>query len=128
MLRRLPSKVGRQVVAFLSTAEPPVANETKAVTPAPKKKRVVFDPHRFRQPGDVPKEPTEFPYVYPDPEEAYYKRRFYPKLKGDPEDDEKEHGLGGWRKRGDKENYGRSFRESRRTRDEFIARQDLALA
>ena len=110
MLHRLPLKVVRHSVALLSTTS--------------KKKRAVFDPDRFCQPGEVPKDLTKFPSVHPDPEEDYYKRRFYPKLK---ENVEEEEALGGWRKRGNSENYGRSFRETNRTRDEFIARCDLGV-
>ena len=89
---------------------------------AKKKKRVVFDAQRFRQPEDVAQHKPKFPYIHDDPDEDYYRRRFYPKLKEEEDPEDRAHGLGGWRQRGTEHNYGRSFRESSDTRDAFVAR------
>eukprot|EP00210_Caulerpa_lentillifera_P005431 g5193.t1 len=95
-------------------------NPSSKIVPSSKpKKRVVFNPDRFRQPETVPEETQNFPYVQPDPHEEHYRRRFYP---ADEKSKEGTELLAGWRKRGGEGNYGRSFRESRKTRDAFIAR------
>jgi len=86
-----------------------------------KKKVVVFDPSRFNQISD--KVDVKFPYVYSDPDEDHYRRRFYPSLKESPIEDSSDGTLAGWRRKGTEENFGRSFRENRMTRDEFVKRQ-----
>ena len=134
MFRRFALRQKRHVqevlpqLSFLSTTsdaqpKPKERKESvKGLGVVKKKKRVVFDAKRFRQPEEVDKQPPKYPYLHEDPDEDYYRRRFYPKLKEEDDPADKAHGLGGWRRRGTEKNYGRSFRESSDTRDEFISR------
>lgn len=118
--RRLIGGISTETVfhfcRFQSSNEDPSSEIIPITKP---KKRVVFNPARFRQPEEVPEEPAKFPYLHNDPDEDYYRRRFYP---GENQKNENSELLAGWRKKGGEGSYGRSFRESRKTRDAFIAR------